>query len=81
MFQFIYLLNWSLLAGHLCMKSIYCLLSLRLARFFLTQQLIYKNKIEKNNVNLDIFVSDTNIARKVVSILNIKHFSWSVILR
>ena len=30
---------------------------LSLARFFLTQQLIYKSKIEKHNISLDIFVS------------------------
>ena len=30
-----------------------------LARFFLTQQLIYKSKIEKHNISLDLFVSDT----------------------
>ena len=34
--------------------------SFSLARFFLTQQLIYKSKIEKSNVSLDIFVSDTS---------------------
>ena len=34
---------------------------LSLARFLLTQQLIYKRKIEKHNVGLDIFVSDTSI--------------------
>ena len=32
-------------------------------RFFLTQQLIYKSKIEKHNVSLEIFVSDISIAR------------------
>ena len=38
---------------------------LSLARFLLTQQLISnKSKIEKHNVSLDIFVSDTSIARK-----------------
>ena len=31
--------------------------SLRLARLFLTQQLIYKSKIEKRNISLDIFAS------------------------
>ena len=39
---------------------------LSLARFFLTQQLIYnKSKIEKHNVSLGISVSDTSIARKL----------------
>ena len=32
---------------------------LSLARFFLTQQLIYKSKIEKHNISLVIFVSET----------------------
>ena len=32
-----------------------------LARFFLTQQLIYKSKIEKRNTSLDVFVSDTSV--------------------
>ena len=42
---------------------------LRLARFFLTQQLNYsKSKIEKHNLSnlsLDDFVSDTSIARNL----------------
>ena len=38
---------------------------LGLARFFLTQQLIYKSKIERHNVSLDIFVSDTSMARNL----------------
>ena len=37
-----------------------------IARFFLTEQLIYcKSKIEKHNVSLDIFVSDTSIAKNL----------------
>ena len=36
---------------------------LSLARFFLTQQLIYQNKIEKHNNSLDIFVSGTNVVK------------------
>ena len=32
-----------------------------LARFFLTQQLIYKSKIESHNISLDIFVSETSV--------------------
>ena len=35
---------------------------LSLARFFLTQQLIYNSKIEKHNISLDIFVLETSIA-------------------
>ena len=36
-----------------------------LARFFLTQQLTYKSKIEKHNVSIDNFVSDISIARNL----------------
>ena len=35
-----------------------------LARFLLTQQLIYKSKIEKHNISLDIFVSSTSVIAK-----------------
>ena len=50
---------------------------LSLPRFFLTQQLIYKSKIEKHNVSLDIFVSDTSIARNLHLLgLEKKHFSY-----
>ena len=38
---------------------------LSLARFFLTQQLIYRSKIEKHSVSLDIFVPDTGIGRNL----------------
>ena len=38
---------------------------LNLGRFFSTQQLIYKRKIEKYNISLDIFVSDTSIDRNL----------------
>ena len=48
---------------------------LSLARFFLTQQLIYKSKIEKHNVSLDIFVSDTSIARNL-HLLGERTFSY-----
>ena len=34
---------------------------LSLARFFLTQQLIYKSKTEKHNISLDTFVSETSV--------------------
>ena len=34
---------------------------LSLARSFLTQELIYKSKIEKHNISLDIFVAETSI--------------------
>ena len=48
-----------------------------LAGFFLTQQLIYKIEIEKNNFSLDIFVSDTSIARNLHLLgLEKKHFSY-----
>ena len=54
MFQFIYLVSRLLLAGHLFMHEVNILPPLSLARFFLTQQLIYKSKIEKHNVSLSI---------------------------
>ena len=48
------------------MHEVYILSLLSLARFFLTQQLIYsKSKIEKHNLSLDDFVSDTSIARNL----------------
>ena len=34
---------------------------LSLARFFLTQQLIYNSKIEKHNISLDIFVLENSM--------------------
>ena len=43
------------------MHELHILSPLSLARFFLTQQLIYKNKIEKHNISLDIFVPDTSV--------------------
>ena len=49
-----------------------------LARFFLTQQLIfYKSKTEKHNFSLDIFVSNTNVARNLHLLeLEKKYFSY-----
>ena len=44
------------------MHDLSILSPLCLARFSLTQQLIYKGKIEKCNISLDIFVSDTSVA-------------------
>ena len=38
---------------------------LSLARFFLTQQIIYKSKIKKHNISLDILVSDTSMTRNL----------------
>ena len=34
---------------------------LSLGRFFWTQQLIYNSKIEKQNISLDMFVSNTSV--------------------
>ena len=31
-----------------------------LARFFLAQQLLYKSEIQKHNISVDVFVSDTS---------------------
>ena len=52
---------------------------LSLTRFFLTQQLIYKNKIEKHNISLDIFVSDTNIARLPETFIYLEKENFSYI--
>ena len=43
------------------MHGLNILSPLSLARFFLTQQLIYQSKIEKHSISLDIFVSDTSV--------------------
>ena len=43
------------------MHELNVLSALSLARFFLTHQLIYKGKIEKHNINLDIFISETSV--------------------
>ena len=59
------------------MHEVNILPPLSLGRFFLTQQLIYKSKIEKHNVSLDIFVSDTSIARNLHLLgLEKKHFHY-----
>ena len=51
--------------------------SITLAGLFLIQQLIYKIKIEKHNVSLDIFVSDISIARNLdLPRLEKKYFSY-----
>ena len=43
----------------------------------ITEQLIYKSKIEKQNVSLDTFVSNTSIARNLhLPGLEKKHFSY-----
>ena len=63
MFHFNHLVNWSSLAGPLCMRSIY--------------HLLYKSQIEKHNFSLNIFVSDTNIARNLhLPGLEKTHFSY-----
>ena len=43
------------------MHELNILSPLSLPRFFLTQQLIYKSKIEKRNISLDKFVSDITV--------------------
>ena len=43
------------------MHEVTILSSLNLARFFLTQQLIYKGRIQKDNISLDIPVSETSV--------------------
>ena len=43
------------------MHELYILSPRSLARFFLTQKVIYKSKIEKHNISLDIYVSETSV--------------------
>ena len=43
------------------MHELNILSPLSLGRFFLTQQLIYQGKIEKHNISLDSFVSETSV--------------------
>ena len=50
--------------------------SLSLATFFLTQHLIYKSKIEKHKAGLDIFLSDTSIAKNFHTGLQKGNFSY-----
>ena len=62
------------------MHNLNILSPLSQARFFLTQQLIYQSKIEKHNISLDIFVSETNVVYPGTFIyLGKKHFSFCVI--
>ena len=50
---------------------------LNLVRFFLNSATNLKRKIEKHNASLDIFVSDTSIARNVHLLgYEKKHFSY-----
>ena len=58
---FIYVGSELIIIGWAFMHELNILSSLSLARFFLTQQLIYKSKIEKHNISLDIFVSETSV--------------------
>ena len=59
----VHLLRKLIIIGLAFMHEVNMSPPLSLARFFLTKQLIYKSKIEKHSVSLDIFVSDTSIAR------------------
>ena len=61
----VYLPSELIIIGGAFMHEVNVSPSLSLARFFLTQELIYKGKIEKRNVTLDIFVSDTSIAKNL----------------
>ena len=47
------------------MHEVNKLFPLRLAKFFLIQQLIYQSKIEKHNFSSNIFALDTSIARNL----------------
>ena len=50
-----------IIIGLAFMHELNILSPLSLATFFWTQQLIYKSKIEKHNISLDIFVSETSV--------------------
>ena len=56
---FIYVGSELIIIGWAFMHELNILSPLSLAR--LTQQLIYKSKIEKHNISLDIFVSETSV--------------------
>ena len=43
------------------MHELNVLSALSLARFFLTHQLIYTSKIERHDISLEIFVSETSV--------------------
>ena len=47
------------------MHEVSKLFPLRLAKFFLIQQLIYQSKIEKHNFSSNIFASDNSIVRNL----------------
>ena len=61
--QFIYVGSELIIIGWAFMHELNILSPLSLARFFLTQQLIYNSKIEKHNISLDIFVAETSIVQ------------------
>ena len=50
-----------IIIGWAFMHELNILSALNLVRVFLIQQLIYKSKIEKRNISLDIFISETSI--------------------
>ena len=52
----VHLRNKLIVIGWTFMHELNILSPLSLATFFLTQQLIYRSKIEKHNIILDIFV-------------------------
>ena len=61
--QFIYVGSELIIIDWAFMHELDILSPLNLARFFLTQQLIYKSKIEKYNISLDIFVSEISVVQ------------------
>ena len=50
-----------IIIGWAFMHELDILSPLSLARFFLIQLQVYKSKIEKHNISLYIFVSDTSV--------------------
>ena len=73
----VHLLSALIIIGWTFMHEVNILPPPSIARFFLTQQLIYRSKIKKHNACLDIFVSDTSIDRNPhLPGLGKKHFSY-----
>ena len=72
-----HLLSEWIVIGWASMYDVNTLPPLSLIRALLTRQLIYKSKTEKHNVSLDIFISDTSIARNLpLPEFEKKHFSY-----
>ena len=72
--------NELIIIGWTFMHELNILSPLSLARFFLTQQLIYKSKIEKHNISLDIFVLSDN-STSIVQLARNLHLPGEIIFQ